>query len=564
MERILLVEPDYSNKYPPLGLMKIATYHKCKGDRVEFYKGKAPYTVISKSDRVYITSLFTFYYDITISTIKHYLDYIDSDSIYVGGIAATLMYDSFKIDTGINNIITGQLTNSSFIGYSDNVNIDELPLDYDILDDIPYRYPAGDNFFVYTTRGCSRGCEFCAVPKLEPKFIETNHIRDQITAIRERYGDKRNVLIMDNNILYSKNLHKIADDLKSLQFNRNNLSYIYPNPLESIISKIERRKNSGNNYLKQVDELLEFLLNFKNRIKANPALDLYNAMLDQIYNSTDKYSAVIAAKDELVKLVEKHRFKRPLQRYVDFNQGIDARLLTDEKMKLFEDIAIKPFRLAYDSLDETPAYTKAFNIAYKYGVRYFSNYILYNYNDSPEDLWFRLHNSILLFQDKSDLQAFSFPMKYAPIQASREYINNNWNKKFLSAINVILNVTKGVVAKEIDFFYKAYGKNPDEFKTILSMPTEFIKYRLFFEKYGFINEWMRQYHNLNEVERSMLIRTLSKDYTSDNSPSITLKLQSILKFYHITKYNATQTLQNNTVPPLIQDTESPGRHLSVL
>ena len=40
MRDILLVEPPYRNKYPPLGLMKIATYHKLIGDRVSFMKGK--------------------------------------------------------------------------------------------------------------------------------------------------------------------------------------------------------------------------------------------------------------------------------------------------------------------------------------------------------------------------------------------------------------------------------------------------------------------------------------------------------------------------------------------
>ena len=52
MEHILLVEPDYDNKYPPIGLMKIATYYKSKGDYVEFYKGKAPYNLISKMSRL--------------------------------------------------------------------------------------------------------------------------------------------------------------------------------------------------------------------------------------------------------------------------------------------------------------------------------------------------------------------------------------------------------------------------------------------------------------------------------------------------------------------------------
>ena len=58
MKKFLLVEPDYKNKYPPIGLMKIATYHRRKEDYVEFYKGKAPYTTIVNFDRVYITTLF--------------------------------------------------------------------------------------------------------------------------------------------------------------------------------------------------------------------------------------------------------------------------------------------------------------------------------------------------------------------------------------------------------------------------------------------------------------------------------------------------------------------------
>lgn len=41
-KNILLIEPGYKNKYPPLGLMKIAQYHgpSGKGDRVRFIKGE--------------------------------------------------------------------------------------------------------------------------------------------------------------------------------------------------------------------------------------------------------------------------------------------------------------------------------------------------------------------------------------------------------------------------------------------------------------------------------------------------------------------------------------------
>ena len=57
-QNILLVEPDYPNKFPPLGLMKISAYHKDKGDYVVFTKG-----LLKKRnffwDRIYITTLFS-------------------------------------------------------------------------------------------------------------------------------------------------------------------------------------------------------------------------------------------------------------------------------------------------------------------------------------------------------------------------------------------------------------------------------------------------------------------------------------------------------------------------
>ena len=42
MANILLIEPGYKNKYPPLGLMKIAQYHHSKRDAITFIKGEDP------------------------------------------------------------------------------------------------------------------------------------------------------------------------------------------------------------------------------------------------------------------------------------------------------------------------------------------------------------------------------------------------------------------------------------------------------------------------------------------------------------------------------------------
>lgn len=106
---------------------------------------------------------------------------------------------------------------------------------------------------------------------------------------------------------------------------------------------------------------------------------------------------------------------------------------------------------------------------------------------------------------------FSFPMKYASIQhTDRSYVGTWWNKKYLRAINIILNVTSGVVAKEEDFFVRAFGHNESEFREILAMPDDFIRYRDFFVKSGLIELWTTAYHLLSEMEIERLIKILER------------------------------------------------------
>lgn len=212
--------------------------------------------------------------------------------------------------------------------------------------------------------------------------------------------------------------------------------------------------------------------------------------------------------------------------------GLDARLLTDEKMQILSQLPLRPFRLAYDDVGMTETYINAFHIAYKWGVRNFSNYMLYNYKDTPDDLWQRAQTNIILYKEFDNVSAFSFPMKYAPIDMTdRSYIGEHWNKKYLSAMNIILNVTKGVIAKEQDFFMRAYGKTPEEFHEILSMPNEFIKFRDFFEKNGFINLWREHFQALSVNDKERLLRKLSgEDIEFANS--------DFLAFYKITKRRA--------------------------
>jgi hypothetical protein len=539
MGKILLVEPDYKNKFPPLGLMKIATYHRNKGDVVQFYKGETPYNKIASIDRVYITTLFTFHYDITVKCISHYSKYFNRDSIFIGGIAATLMASDFEKDTKINNVIRGQLLSSGTLGYKDNVNIDALPLDYDILDDIFYRYPAGDNYFAYTTRGCPRGCEFCAVRILEPKFKTTNSIIDQVRRVDQIYGQKRNLFVMDNNVLYSPKLREIIEDIRSLGFT-GEANYIYPNQFEQMLGKIKRRKKFDVDYSRQLFETIDLLKTFANRLKRYPKVHVELEEVIKLIEQSDNIDKALETHSVFLStIIEKYRSKTKMIRYVDFNQGIDARLINERNIKILSTIPIRPFRLAYDSIDDTNIFNKATKLAIENNVRHFSNYILYNWEDKPEDLWMRLNNAISLYSENGiKIDGFSFPMKYAPIdEKDRSYIGQYWNKKYLNAINVIINVTNGVVAKEKDFFFEAFGSKVEEFIEILNMPDEFIRFRHFFKKNGLIEYWKTLFDSLSEGEKVYLLDVLceyktKKSVITYNHPK---KVKGLLVLYTINK-----------------------------
>ena len=91
-KNILLVEPGYPNKYPPLGLMKIAAYHGPHGrdDNVLFVKGDTPEALERVWDRVYVTTLFSFEWKRTSAAIDFALRAArgQAERVFVGGIAA--------------------------------------------------------------------------------------------------------------------------------------------------------------------------------------------------------------------------------------------------------------------------------------------------------------------------------------------------------------------------------------------------------------------------------------------------------------------------------------------
>jgi hypothetical protein len=627
MRNILLIEPNYKNKYPPIGLMKIATYHRILGDKVTFFKGdlkefvsdlltkkcieklyridetinwnvhydsikqylkngksldyfdflfeKSKYQLLLKNaiieqkknfqsktyekeplfDRVCITTLFTFYWKITIETINFAKTLVKEESdIVVGGVSATLLYDDIVEKTGIKPI-KGLLNkpkmldkDNKILGKNKNIIVDTLPLDYSILDEIEYKYPENNAYYGYMTRGCIRKCPFCAVPTLEPEYCEYVPIKQKIEEIKTTYGEQRNLLLLDNNVLASPRFSEIIQEIIDCGFGKGAV-YTEPNEYKIALQNLEKGLNDTA-YTKKIFNLnLQLLERLKGEAKQNIYNLLENNLLLNNHTATKENLLKVAV--ELLPLYTKHFRKVPKQRYIDFNQGVDARLFDEEKASLLGKMNIRPLRIAFDNIKDRKYYENAIRLSAKAGIKNFSNYILYNFKDKPIEFYQRLKLNIDLCKEL-DINIYSFPMKYHPITGedrfNRDFLGKDWNRKYIRAIQAVLNAIKGKVGsgnadKGKEFFEKAFGKNEDEFFKILEMPETMILYRFFFEWLGdekkypiSTNAWWRcweeTFNVLNEQEKSELLEIMHQNrFCFLQSENYNSKFAELLKFY---------------------------------
>ena len=172
----------------------------------------------------------------------------------------------------------------------------------------------------------------------------------------------------------------------------------------------------------------------------------------------------------------------------------------------------------------------------------------------PDELYYRMRINVELCEEL-DVTIYSFPMKYHPISDpdyfdNRDYIGKHWNRKFIRAIQAILNSTKGKIGRGVSFFEEAFGADIKEFEKLLWMPETFIIYRRVYDaelrqrlvdKYPTIsdkdcdlaNEWWDKFQALSpsKSERAKKIIAENKfDGKYDTSDKVVL---DILKYYEI-------------------------------
>lgn len=193
------------------------------------------------------------------------------------------------------------------------------------------------------SRGCVNKCKFCAVPIIEPKYENMITIGDKIKATREKFGEQKNLLLLDNNVLASEKFEEIIQEIKDVGFYKG-AQFERSNYLDISISRIRE----GYNKKAYIRKATRLLIDFLNRLHGDEKQKLFDLLKEHYllneYTATEK--DVLAVYKECKDLYEQKRLKSKMNRYVDFNQGLDARLMTDQKMKRLSEIAIHPLRIA--------------------------------------------------------------------------------------------------------------------------------------------------------------------------------------------------------------------------
>ncbi len=195
---ILLVEPNFPIpaksknhcNFLPIGLLKIAAYHRSIGDSVELHRGN--FEAKSYPDEIKVTSLFTYWSRQVWESVKYYKELYPSARMEVGGIYASLMPEHAKA-SGCDYVRPGLYGE----GKAENLKpaYDLVNVDYQI---------------VHASRGCFRKCNFCGTWKIEPDVTYKKSVKDEIR--------KKKIVFYDNNLLANPYIKDILSEITNFKF----------------------------------------------------------------------------------------------------------------------------------------------------------------------------------------------------------------------------------------------------------------------------------------------------------------------------------------------------------
>jgi len=114
---------------------------------------------------------------------------------------------------------------------------------------------------------------------------------------------------------------------------------------------------------------------------------------------------------------------------VDFNQGLEAKLLKPHHARRIAELKKVKVRFAFDHINHESKLAAAIDLCRKHGLNDFGVYVLIGFNDSPEDALYRLEK----------VRSWGIspnPMRYQPLDslAKNSYVAEGWTETLLRAV----------------------------------------------------------------------------------------------------------------------------------
>lgn len=402
--------------------MKLAAYHgpQGRGDHVTFVKGEDPQALGRAWDRIYLTTLFSFEWNRTGAAIDYAIRAANGqpERVFVGGIAASLMHEEFLNEP--------QWAGVRFIkGLLDGPPAASLQLS------------ARDGEF---GAGDLNGAP---IEELTPDYSILDQVNYQYPVHDAYFGYASRGCVRRCKFC---GVPKLEGDQRDMP------------PLSRLVSGVADAHGEKKDLI----------------------------LMDNNVTAAPRYREIIAEIRDLgftpgAKL--QRSGSAPVKRRVDFNQGVDARILVKSPMFLREmsTVCVSPLRIAFDHVGMRKTYEQAVRMAADNEIVNLSNYMLYNFVDSPADLHERMRINIDLNQELG-IRIWSFPMRYQPVTLKdRSHVGRKWNAYFLRSFQIMLQATRGVVSGNPEFFARAYGADKEEFERLLTLPHAFIFHREHYE-----------------------------------------------------------------------------------